>query len=241
MNRPVRSGFPRVPYIQGCTVGCADAEHAGMICNLSLLGAYVHIDPLPVLRDPVTLSFLLQDGEPPVRAVASVSWVHDTIAGTAPTLPTGFGVRFVELAPAEIRRLAALVAGFPNGVGTRFGLSQPYSGQIRIPFVAPCVLAADQLLARGSVCNLSAGGVYFAADSCPEVGRTAIVAFRLPGERELFERAVAVAWRNPEGPRRVRVLPPGCGLHFLNLSGEDTGRLDHLVESYVGSVARAPA
>ena len=99
---------------------------------------------------------------------------------------------------------------------------------------------ADQLLARGSVCNLSAGGASLAADACPEVGRTAIVAFRLPGERELFERAAVVAWRNPEGPRRVRVLPPGCGLRFVNLSAADESRLDGLVDHYVGSVARAP-
>lgn len=238
MDRPVRSGFSRVPFMQGCTVGASGDEHPGLICNLSLLGAYVHVDPLPELRDPVTLSFLLPDGGTPIRAVASVSWVHDARHGGAPTLPTGFGARFTELGSAEIRRLAALVAAFPSGDGTRFGLSQPHSGQTRIPFATPCLLAADEQLTRGSVCNLSAGGLYFAAQSCPAPGRPGIVAFRLPGRQDLFERAVIVAWCNPEGPRRVRVLPPGCGLRFVNLSDEDAVHLGELVDSHVGAAGQ---
>lgn len=241
MERPARSGFARVPYMERCAIGTAGSEHAGLICNLSLLGAYVHVDPLPELRDPVSLTFALPDGEPPVRAVASVSWVHDGGNSRPATVPVGFGARFVQLRSREIQRLAALVAGFPGGTGGLFGLSQPYSGRTRIPFASPCVLSAEDRLARGSVCNLSTGGLYFAADDCPEVGRPGIVSLRLPGDEELFERAVIVAWRNPEGPRRSRILPPGCGLRFANLTEQDAARLGALVDLHVGAARRGPA
>jgi len=241
VERPARSGFARVPFVRPCAVVSDGAEHAGLVCNLSLLGAYVHLDPMPALRDPVRMRFELPDGEAPVEVVATVSWIHDASAGNTSTLPIGCGLRFVEIAPADLRRLAGLVAAFPSGSGARFGLSQPHTGKVRIPFVAPCALVAGESVARGSVCNLSTAGIYVAVDEIPEVGKPGIVAFRLPGDVDLFERTVVVAWRNPDGPRRVRILPPGCGLRFVNLSATDLDRLARLVDDYVGAATRAPA
>ena len=73
----------------------------------------------------------------------------------------------------------------------------------------------------------------------PAAGAAVIVAFHLPGESEAFERLAVVAWRNPEGPERLRALPPGCGLRFAGLSATDGARLAELVATYTGRLPAA--
>ena len=45
MYRQPRSGFTRIPYVQSCALEVDGQRRDGMLCNLSLLGAYVHVDP----------------------------------------------------------------------------------------------------------------------------------------------------------------------------------------------------
>ena len=236
MYRQPRSGFTRIPCVQACTLEVGGRAGEAMLCNLSLLGAYLHFEPPPDTGTRVSLRFTLPDGEGEMTADATVTWFNQAPPDSATALPAGCGVRFTGLGPAELRRISALVASFQSEPRPLIERHEPRPEKVRIPFVAPCVVAGAFGTARGSVCNLSAHGVYVAVDPVPEAGAAVIVAFRLPGLEDLFERAAMVAWRNPEGPSRLRALPPGCGLRFANLSGEDRARLSALVDEYSGQL-----
>lgn len=245
MYRQPRSGFTRIPFVADCTVEIHGVPFHGLICNLSVLGAYLHLDPMPDSGTPVTVRFVLPDGGPPLAAAATISWQNEqgtrgdaaSAPGGAGPLPAGCGVRFTGLTALDIRRLVGLVAEFQTEPQSQVAVEQPFTGKVRIPYVAPCVVSGAFGIARGSICNLSELGVYASLDRLPELGASVIVSFRLPGsDSALFERAAVVAWRNPETPGRVHVLPPGCGFRFVNLSPEDEGVLAILVQKYLDSL-----
>lgn len=241
MYRQPRSGFTRIPYVQSCRVTVGGEERAGLLCNISLLGVYLHLEPRPEVGTALEIEFALPDGDPPISARASVTWVNDVTPDRVEELPQGCGLRFTALAPEEVRRLSALVAKFVGSPHPLDGRPEARSEKVRIPFVAPCVLSSLDGPRRGSVCNLSRDGVYVSVDPVPATGTAVIVAFRLPGLSEAFERVAVVAWRNPEGPGRVHALPPGCGLRFAGLTEEDSTRLAALIDEYAGSLPASAA
>jgi len=230
--RQPRSGFTRIPYVQQCALRVEDREIEALLCNLSLLGAFLHAEPELSPGTPVRLLFSLPDGEAAIDAAAIVTWINRREPDDSAGLPAGFGLRFTALAAGEIRRIAALVGAFHAEPRPLLSRPEPQTEKLRIPFVAPCVVATAGGVARGNVCNLSAQGVYVHAEPIPESGDSVILSFRLPGLAEAFERAAVVTWRNPEGPSRVRALPPGFGLRFANLSTTDRSRLRQLVDEY---------
>ena len=241
MYRQPRSGFTRIPYVQSCALEVDGQRRDGMLCNLSLLGAYVHVDPPLEPGTRVGMRFLLPDGQLPVASEATVTWINHGAQGSATALPAGCGVRFTGLGPEEVRRISTLVANFQSEPRPQLARPEPQPDKVRIPFVTPCVVSGPRGLARGSVCNLSANGVFITADPVPELGEAVIVAFRLPGGEDLFERAAVVAWLNCDGPGRVRALPPGCGLRFANLSEPDRELLATLIHEFMGQLPRRGA
>jgi hypothetical protein len=240
MYRQPRSGFTRIPYVQNCRVRVDGQERTGLLCNVSVLGVYLHLEPRPDVGTAVEIEFALPDGDPPLAARAVVTWVNDAPPDRVEELPQGCGLRFTALAPAEVRRLSALVSGFVAAPHPLPGRAEARAEKVRIPYVAPCILSTLDGPRRANVCNLSRDGVYVSVDPPPEPGAAVIVAFRLPGLEEAFERVAVVAWRNPEGPGRVHALPPGCGLRFAGLSEGDAARLTALVDEYAGALP-APA
>lgn len=232
MYRQPHSGFTRIPYVQSCEISSADGSRSGLLCNLSLLGAFLHAEPLLPAGTPVRLRFTLPDDEETIDTPAAVTWINDAEPSDASALPPGFGVRFTALSAQELRRIASLVQSFQAEPRPLPGRPEPETAKLRIPFVAPCQLTTSEGIARGSVCNLSAHGVYVSAETIPGTGDAVIVSFRLPGVVERFERAAVVTWRNPEGPDRVRALPPGFGLRFANLSEDDRVFLHRLVNQF---------
>ncbi len=236
MYRQPRSGFTRIPFVETCRVKQDGREWVGLLCNVSVLGVYLHLEPLPRLGSAVTIEFPVPDGGADVAAEARVTWVNEAPPDSVEDLPQGCGLRFTALAPEDVRRLSALVAGFQAEPRPLPGRPEPRSDKVRIPFVAPCVVSGTAGPRRGNVCNLSRDGVYVGLDTIPGAGEAVIVAFRLPGQQEAFERIAVVAWRNPEGPGRVHALPPGCGLRFANLSVADRSQLAALVDTYVGAL-----
>ena len=236
MYRLPRSGFTRIPYVQSCRVRVDGQERTGLLCNISVLGLYLHLEPRPEIGTAVALEFALPDGGPPMAADARVTWVNEAPPDSVEALPPGCGLRFTALAPSAVRRLSAVVAGFTAAPHPLPGRDEPRAEKVRIPFVAPCVLSGADGPRRANVCNLSRDGVYVSLESVPRQGEAVIVSFRLPGLAEAFERIAVVAWRNPEGPGRVHALPPGCGLRFANLSAADSALLADLVETYAGAL-----
>ena len=239
MYRQPRSGFTRIPYVQTCTVASDGEERAGLICNVSVLGVYLQVDPIPAAGAELTLRFLLPGDERPVVARALVTWINDRAPAGADSLPEGCGLRFTQLEPADVRRISGVVAGFENDPRPMLNRIEPQIEKARIPFVAPCVVAGREGPVRGNVCNLSTEGVYVTVDPIPEPGAAVIVSFRLPGQEELFERAATIAWVNPEGPDRMRALAPGCGMRFVNLSDADRVVLTDLVDRFAGLLVAA--
>lgn len=232
MYRQPHSGFTRIPCVQTCEISAPDGAHSGLLCNLSLLGAFLHAEPLLAAGTPVRLKFTLPDEEEAIDTPAAVTWINDAEPADATALPPGYGVRFTALSAPEIRRIASLVQSFRAEPRALPGRPEPETAKLRIPFVAPCQLTTSAGVARGNVCNLSAHGLYVSAAAVPVTGEALIVSFRLPGVSERFERAALVTWRNPEGPDRVRALPPGFGLRFANLTDADRDLLHRLVDQF---------
>jgi uncharacterized protein (TIGR02266 family) len=103
----------------------------------------------------------------------------------------------------------------------------------RIASMGTCELEGPQTQ-KGTVWNLSIGGLYVVIDPPPEVGTTVRVAFSLPNEQRPVKAEARIAWRNPGSRRRGRgaavfSLPPGCGLEFLVIDTHDRERIeDHV-------------
>ncbi len=239
MYKQPRSGFTRIPYVQTCQVEVDGQERAGLICNVSVLGVYLQVEPLPAAGTEMTLRFLLPNDDLPVVARGVVTWINDQSPAGTESLPEGCGLRFTQLVPADVRRITAVVASFHNDPRPMLNRVEPQIEKVRIPFVAPCVVAGQGGPTRGNVCNLSTEGIYVTIDPIPAPGEAVIVSFRLPGQEELFERAAKVAWVNPEGPDRMRALAPGCGLRFVNLSPTDQVVLTDLVDRFAGLLVAA--
>ena len=219
MYRQPHSGFNRVPFVQSCTVAWDGLETAGLVCNLSILGVYLHLEAPLERRREVTLRFRLPDDGPEIEAAAIVTWVNEIPPEGATGLPRGCGLRFLRVAPDDLRRIAALVAAYIAAPQEQAGagVGQPFTGRVRIPFVAACTLAGRFGIRHGSLCNLSVLGVYVALEDMPAMGAQGRISFRLPGASEEFRADVRVCWQNPDFPARAHALPPGCGLCFENL------------------------
>lgn len=235
MRREPESRFSRVPYIAACTVRMEGREVRGLICNLSVLGLYVQVDPVP--DQDLELLFNLPDGGEPIEATASVTWVNDVPPDSMIALPVGCGLRFLEMAPADHQRVERVVRAFQAQPEPLVGLAQPRSGLVRVPWISPCTVTGAFGSARGTTCNLSAAGVYVAVEPVPEVGQKVSVSLALPRHRKAFQRDAVVTWQNLERPDRPHAMPPGCGLRFEGLSDPDRALLSSLVSEYLVALA----
>ena len=232
--RQPRSGFNRVPFVQSCTLAWDGVESASLVCNLSILGVYIHLEA-PLERDhEVTLRFRLPDDGPEIQAVAVVTWVNEIAPADAMGLPRGCGLRFLRVAPDDLRRVAALVASFLAAPREQaaIGVRQPFTGRARIPFIAPCILTGRFGTRHGSLCNLSVVGVFVALADIPATGARGGISFLLPRASGEFAADFRVTWQNPAFPLRAHALPPGCGLCFENLGEREEGLLLGLVHAY---------
>jgi Tfp pilus assembly protein PilZ len=239
--RQPHSGFSRVPFVQGCTVSWDGLETACLVCNISILGVYLHLEAPLDRRREVTLRFRLADDGPEIVAAAVVTWVNDTAPEGATDLPRGCGLRFLRVAPDDLRRIAALVAAYVAAPQEQAGagVGQPFTGRARIPLITACTLTGRFGVRHGSLCNLSALGVYVALEDMPAMGAQGRVSFQLPGIDEEFSADVRVCWQNPEFPARAHALPPGCGLCFENLDARQEELLTSLVRDYQRSLVSA--
>jgi len=230
--RQPRSGLTRIPYVQACDVTIGGEARAGLVCNLSVLGVFLHLEPPPEVATDLALGFDLPDGGPPLAAEGRVTWRKTEPAAGPQSLPEGCGVRFTRLAPEGVRRISALVTAFRADPRPLLGRVEPQAERARVPFVTGCLVTGAEGSWRGSVCNLSSDGLYVALDPVPSVGEPLIVTFRMPELAEPFTRAATVSWRNPDGPERTRALPTGCGLRFVDLAPEDSARLGSFVDRF---------
>ncbi len=239
MYRQPYSGFNRVPFIRTCTLVQNGLDTTCLICNLSILGVYLHLEAVLERGCEVTLRFRVADHEPEIEAVAVVAWVNEVPPEGAAGLPLGCGLRFIRVAPDDLRRIAALVAEFLTAPQEKVqvGIEQPFTGRVRVPFITPCTLAGRFGVRHGSVCNLSTLGAYVAIDEIPARGTRGSITFHLPGDGQDLTTDFKVTWQNPDLPNRVHALPPGCGLLFESLGVREEKLLAAFVNDYLQTVA----
>lgn len=91
-----RSGFIRIPYVEPCLLVGEHATWDGVICNLSLLGAYVTLAPCPPMGAKVHLFFKTPDKPTPSEVPCEVAWTNEDERAQAHALPPGCGLRFLD-------------------------------------------------------------------------------------------------------------------------------------------------
>ena len=106
------SGAKRVPFVQACRLGAKDAEAAGTIRNISVLGLFLDVEPIPKVGERLGLRFELPDGAGVVELEAEVAWRNTPQRHKVPSLPPGCGLRFLTLRDRDRGRIQALVRSF---------------------------------------------------------------------------------------------------------------------------------
>jgi Tfp pilus assembly protein PilZ len=97
----------RIPVQRHCRLDGEGLAAEGALCNLSLGGAYVAVDPVPRVGENVLLSFVLPRWAGPIAVDAVVCW--DNSGRKAPGLPSGCGLEFLAPAWADRRRIEVTV------------------------------------------------------------------------------------------------------------------------------------
>jgi len=103
------SGAKRVAFVQPCHVAAGGAEAEGTIRNISVLGVYLAVEPIPKAGEALRLRFDLPEGAGTVEVDAEVAWRNTPQRRKVPSLPPGCGLRFIDLGDRDRRRLEALV------------------------------------------------------------------------------------------------------------------------------------
>jgi Tfp pilus assembly protein PilZ len=111
---PPHTGLIRIPYVQPCLLVGGDATWEGVLCNLSLLGAYVAVDPIPPKADHVRLFFKVPREEQALEAPCEVVWENPQEPSQTESLPPGCGLRFAELSPSARGRIEELILEYES-------------------------------------------------------------------------------------------------------------------------------
>ena len=119
MNQPY-SGYKRIACSTPCTIKDTEGVRAGVVWNLSVVGAYVVGGAMPRAGGHIHLSFSLPEDPAPIGARARVVWANrpslwSGCGERAATLPPGFGLEFIGLEAADRARIEMRVRGvFPE-------------------------------------------------------------------------------------------------------------------------------
>jgi Tfp pilus assembly protein PilZ len=107
------SGLLRVPFIRRCHLEFDNgASFEAFIVNINVLGAYVARDDLPRLGEAVTCRFQMPGNEREIAIRSAVAWINAKQQHPVHSLPPGFGIKFVELAPGDRRRIESFVEDY---------------------------------------------------------------------------------------------------------------------------------
>jgi len=111
---PPYSGLIRIPYVQPCLLVGVQGAWEGVLCNLSLLGAYVAADPIPPKEEQVRLLFRVPRAEQPLEASCQVAWENPQEPSRAEGLPPGCGLRFTGLSPVARKCIEDLILEYES-------------------------------------------------------------------------------------------------------------------------------
>jgi uncharacterized protein (TIGR02266 family) len=108
VNQPY-TGFIRVPYEPPCRLTGTKGSFEGRLCNISVKGVYVTLNPIPDVGEVFRLSFNLPEDPRPVDVQAQVAWRNTERDRKMLRLPLGCGLHFLDLAAHDQERIAAFV------------------------------------------------------------------------------------------------------------------------------------
>lgn len=107
------SGAVRVPYVQICVLSGAGGRWEGLLCNVSPVGAYVMVSPIPPVGEALHLSFTVSGGHA-LDVPCEVAWVNAEQPPDAEALPPGCGLRFTGLDDDARSRLQSLIREYES-------------------------------------------------------------------------------------------------------------------------------
>jgi hypothetical protein len=115
-------GLVRVPFVRRCRLTFKDgSEREAFLVNLNVLGAYILDETLPNPGEPMRCRFGLPDSERVLALSGVVAWVNAHQQHPIHGLPRGFGLRFQDIPPEDLKLLedvveeqAARRAGLPG-------------------------------------------------------------------------------------------------------------------------------
>lgn len=103
-------GAIRVPFVRRCHVSFADGTaQSAFIVNINVLGAYVAVDTMPGLGQPVGFRFQIPGNEREAVIEGVVAWTNPRQEHAVHSLPPGFGLAFRRLDDESRRRIEAIV------------------------------------------------------------------------------------------------------------------------------------
>jgi Tfp pilus assembly protein PilZ len=110
-----QSGYTRVPYVQHCALTEAGQTRSAVVCNISTLGVYVTVDPIPEPGATVQIAFLLPGDSRTFTCRATVTWQNLEQAQSMDSLAPGCGLRFDDLAHGDRLRVERVVRAYCAG------------------------------------------------------------------------------------------------------------------------------
>jgi len=227
-----RVAVVRIPFVHACRLTTAARVRGGLVCNLSVQGAYVTLDdPLPEVGETVQIVIAPPGEDPLVEGEATVASQNREAPLGADSLPPGIGLRFVSLPGLYRNRVETLVRQYSEGRGHLVLASPPHAGPRRVPYMRYGRLETATGTLDALICNLSRLGAYVAVHPRPEAGAGVGLSFASPDGTRLDLKAV-VTWRSPEPSASTNPLPPGCGLRFASLAREDEACLRAIVDTF---------
>jgi hypothetical protein len=105
------SGLLRIPFIQECRIVQGGRTQPARMFNLSALGTYLVMDPIPTIGESFTLSFRLRE-HTYLTIDAVVTWCNTAQGPGSPALPPGCGLRFLGLGSQDREAIQSFVKAY---------------------------------------------------------------------------------------------------------------------------------
>src|SRR5258708_2087486 len=115
MTHQPYSAMWRVPVQESCRLEATGLAAAGALCNLSLGGVYVAVNPVPRVGENVLLSFALPGRAGAIAVEAVVCWGN--LGRQAPGRASRCGLGFLAPAWADRSRIEATVRASTGSAG----------------------------------------------------------------------------------------------------------------------------
>jgi hypothetical protein len=106
----------RIPFVRRCALRFEEGtESSAFLVNLNVLGAYVELDVMLPVGQPLRCAFRLPGTERELELEAVVAWNNPRQQHPVHSLPPGFGISFRNLSAGARAAIVGLVAAYELG------------------------------------------------------------------------------------------------------------------------------